>query len=230
MQLANKYEIPVIEDSAEALGSSYNDKKCGSFGKIGILSFNGNKIITTSGGGALISESADFACKAKFLSTQSRDKAVHYQHSQIGYNYRMSNVLAGIGRGQLKVIDLRVNRRREIFRIYKEAFSKTSGISFQSEPDQSFHSNRWLTCINVDPLATGGLTREVIRLTLEKENIESRPLWKPMHLQPVFSKYPSFISGASEMLFNNGLCLPSGSNLENSDLERIIDCVNSVFI
>jgi dTDP-4-amino-4,6-dideoxygalactose transaminase len=229
LELANKYDIPVIEDAAEALGSTYNGKKCGSFGRIGILSFNGNKIITTSGGGALISDNPDFTSKAKFLSTQARDKAVHYEHSQIGYNYRMSNVLAGIGRGQLKVIDQRVARRRKVFSIYKEAFSNIRGITYQAEIDSSVHSNRWLTSIIINPEATGGITREDVRLTLEKENIESRPLWKPMHLQPVFSKFKSYTSGVSESLFNNGLCLPSGSNLSDDDLKRVIDCVLSIF-
>ena len=224
MKIAEKYEIPVIEDAAEALGSLYNGKATGSFGKMAVLSFNGNKIITTSGGGALLSNDKDLVDKARFLATQARDKAPHYQHSQIGYNYRMSNVLAGIGRGQMEVIDDRVKRRRDTFIFYKENLGKYEGIKFIEEPDESYFSNRWLTTVLIDPLKTG-ISREDLQINLEKENIETRPLWKPMHLQPVFESCPSFINGTSEFLFNRGLCLPSGSNISEDDLHRIISSI-----
>ena len=219
MQVARKYEIPVIEDAAEGLGSSYKKKKLGSFGDIGIYSFNGNKIITTSGGGAMVSNREDWIQKAKFLSTQARDTAPHYQHSEIGYNYRLSNVCAGIGRGQLKVLDERVNHRREVFNFYQNAFKTVSYISFQTELPGSY-SNRWLTTLLLDPSYTK-TSREDIRLALEKNNIESRPLWKPMHLQPVFKEVPYYGTSVSETLFDNGLCLPSGSSLIEEDLDRI---------
>lgn len=221
LSIANKYEIPVIEDAAEALGSKYGGKACGAFGELGILSFNGNKIITTSGGGALISNNSEHIQKARFLATQSRDKAPHYQHSEIGYNYRLSNILAGVGRGQLEIIDKRVEKRRSNFEFYFNHLNKLEGISFILEK-QPFFTNRWLTTILVDPTKTKGISRENIRLALEKENIESRPLWKPMHLQPVFANYPSYTNGVSEQLFNKGLCLPSGSNLSEEDLNRVI--------
>ncbi len=221
MALAKEYGIPVIEDAAEALGSLYQNKPCGSYGDFGILSFNGNKIITTSGGGALLSENKDWIEKARFLATQARDPAPHYQHSHIGYNYRMSNVLAGIGRGQMRVLDKRVQQRRANYQFYKEALQEIPGISFQPEPAGSF-SNRWLTCILVDPAKTKGITREDIRQYLEKDNIESRPLWKPMHLQPVFTDAPYVGESIAEKFFNNGLCLPSGSNLSKEDLERVV--------
>jgi dTDP-4-amino-4,6-dideoxygalactose transaminase len=218
MAIANKYDIPVIEDAAEALGSRYNDQQVGSFGRIAVLSFNGNKIITTSGGGALISNNKDFVERARFLATQARDKAPHYQHSEIGYNYRMSNILAGIGLGQMEVIEERVIKRRENFCFYKESLAKYDGIKFLEEPDKSFFSNRWLTTIIVDP-SKAGTTREVLQTEFEKTNIESRPLWKPMHMQPVFSSYKTYLNGVSQKLFANGLCLPSGSNM--SDEERM---------
>jgi dTDP-4-amino-4,6-dideoxygalactose transaminase len=223
MAIANKYNIPVIEDAAEALGSRYKHKPAGSKGLMGILSFNGNKIITTSGGGALLSDSRDLIAQARFLSTQARDSAPHYQHSQIGYNYRMSNIVAGIGRGQLEVIDERVNQRRANNLFYRESLSNIPGVSFQSEPSYDFFSNYWLTTITVDPFKTGGITRENIRHSLAEENIEARPLWKPLHLQPVFKKFPSFVNGISEKLFEQGLCLPSGSNLSNNDLNRVVE-------
>ena len=200
------------------------EKPAGSFGKMAILSFNGNKIITTSGGGALISNDKDLVAKARFLATQARDKAPHYQHSQIGYNYRMSNVLAGIGRGQMEVIDDRVKRRRDNFSFYKENLGKYEGIKFIEEPDESYFSNRWLTTVLIDPSKTG-ISREDLQINLEKENIETRPLWKPMHLQPVFSVVPLILNGTSEYLFNKGLCLPSGSNMSDEDLHRIIGSV-----
>jgi len=228
ISIANKYEIPVIEDAAEALGSTYKGIPCGSFGKFGILSFNGNKIITTSGGGALISNEEDAINKARFLATQARDKAPHYQHSHIGYNYRLSNVLAGIGVGQLDVLDERVVARRSNFQFYQSELSVISGISFLQESADSF-SNRWLTCILVDPLKTKGITSEDIRVKLEKDNIESRPLWKPMHLQPIFST-ADFLGGViAAELFEHGLCLPSGSNLAEADLERTVSIIKSLF-
>ena len=222
MVIAEKYEIPVIEDAAEALGSSINGKKCGTFGAMSILSFNGNKIITTSGGGALVSENEEFIKKATFLATQARDPAPHYQHSHIGYNYRMSNICAGIGRGQMEVLPERIMQRRANFSFYEKELKSFEGISFVNEPD-GFYSNRWLTTILVDPDKTGGITRENIRLALEKENIESRPLWKPMHLQPIFEGYPYYGNRVAENLFQNGLCLPSGSNLTEGELERVLE-------
>lgn len=227
MAIAAKYEIPVIEDAAEALGSTLEGQKCGTFGQFGILSFNGNKIITTSGGGALVAKDKAMAEKATFLATQARDPAPHYQHSEIGYNYRMSNICAGIGRGQMQVLMERVSQRRSNFEFYKESFIDIEGISFLPEPEGYF-SNRWLTTILVNPEKTGGITREDIRLALEKENIESRPLWKPMHLQPVFKDFPYYGGKVAEELFDNGLCLPSGSNLSEEDLERVKDCVKKV--
>ncbi|MBN1185661.1 MAG: aminotransferase class I/II-fold pyridoxal phosphate-dependent enzyme [Bacteroidales bacterium] len=228
LEIANKYDIPVIEDAAEALGSRYNSKHLGTFGELGILSFNGNKIITTSGGGALISDTEDLILKARFLSTQARDKAPHYQHSQIGYNYRMSNVLAGIGIGQMEVLDERVKKRRENFFFYKKNLASISGISFVEEPGYCFFSNHWLTTILMDPQKTD-VTREQLQIALEENNIESRPVWKPMHLQPVFSKYPSYINGTSESLFDKGLCLPSGSNMTGSDRQRVLDVILKCF-
>lgn len=227
MTIAEKFDIPVVEDAAEALGSTINGIKCGTFGDIGILSFNGNKIITTSGGGAMVSKNEEFIKKATFLATQARDPAPHYQHSQIGYNYRMSNICAAIGRGQMEVLPERINQRRRNFDFYKELLSQFPGISFVNEPEGYF-SNRWLTTIQVDPSQSGGITREDIRLALEKENIESRPLWKPMHMQPVFVNYPYYGGDVAEKLFENGLCLPSGSNLEESDLRRVSNCIEKL--
>lgn len=221
MAISKKYGIPVIEDAAEALGSTYEAKACGTFGDLGILSFNGNKIITTSGGGALISDNEEWIRKSRFLATQARDNAPHYQHSHIGYNYRMSNVVAGIGRGQMEVLPERVKQRRANYDFYVGALGNIPGISFLPEPAGSY-SNRWLTCILVNPEQTGGVTREDIRLALEAENIESRPLWKPMHLQPVFADSPYFGGQVAEKLFEQGLCLPSGSNLSRTDLEKVI--------
>lgn len=226
--VAKQYQIPVIEDAAESLGSTINGKACGTFGDIGILSFNGNKIITTSGGGALISNNEADVTKARFLATQARDAAPHYQHSQIGYNYRMSNVCAAIGRGQMLVLPERIKQRRANHAWYKEAFKNITGIKFLAEPSGTF-CNRWLTCILVDPNKTEGITREDIRLTLEKENIESRPLWKPMHLQPVFANAPFYGDGTSDKLFEYGLCLPSGSNLTDIDLKRVTESIKSIF-
>jgi len=232
VSIANEYNIPIIEDAAEALGASIKEKQCGSFGEFGILSFNGNKIITTSGGGALLSENAEMIEKARFLATQARDPAPHYQHSHIGYNYRMSNVLAGIGRGQLQVLSDRVVSRRNNFERYKQYFSKYNNtgfdIQFQEEP-KGYYSNRWLTCILVDPSKNKGLTREQIRLAMEMENIETRPLWKPMHQQPVFVNSKNYLNGVSDKLFENGLCLPSGSNLTEEEFDRIFNCLDAIF-
>jgi dTDP-4-amino-4,6-dideoxygalactose transaminase len=224
MNIADRYGIPVVEDAAEALGSSYMGKPLGSFGKMGVLSFNGNKIITTSGGGALISDDDSLIKKARFLATQARDQALHYQHSQVGYNYRMSNVLAGIGRGQMEVINERVSRRRQIFFFYKQNLEKIDGITLVEEPDQSYFSNHWITTILIDPSKIR-ISRELLQKELEHENIETRPLWKPMHLQPVFSSCPAYLNGTSEELFTKGLCLPSGSNMSDNDQERVLNTI-----
>ena len=224
MEISKKYDIPVIEDAAEAIGATYKGKAMGTFGELGIFSFNGNKIITTSGGGALVSNNVDYCKQATFLATQARDVAPHYQHSQIGYNYRMSNIVAGIGRGQLEVLDDRVVARRKVFEFYKKELSSSKEIAFVEEP-KGFYSNRWLTTILTDSFET----RERIRLSLEKENIESRPLWKPMHLQPVFQEFPSYTDGTSDRLFERGLCLPSGSNLSMVDLQRVATTIKMIF-
>jgi len=220
MAISQQYEIPVIEDAAEAIGSTLHGQKLGSFGDFAVLSFNGNKIITTSGGGALLSNHESWIKKARFLATQARDPAPHYEHTEIGYNYRLSNICAGIGRGQLKVLDERVRQRRANFDFYQSDLGKISGIEFMEEP-VGYVSNRWLTTILVDPVKTNGITREDLRLALERENIESRPLWKPMHLQPVFKECISYTSDVSEALFERGLCLPSGSNLSLTERERV---------
>ncbi|MCF8450779.1 MAG: DegT/DnrJ/EryC1/StrS family aminotransferase, partial [Taibaiella sp.] len=224
--VARRYNIPVLEDAAEALGSSINGRRCGTFADISILSFNGNKIITTSGGGALVSASDAVVKDARFLATQARDEAPHYQHSRIGYNYRMSNLCAGVGRGQMHVLADRVAKRRDIYGQYHKLLSGRSGISFTEEP-AGFFSNRWLSTLLIDP-AMAGASREDLRLALEKENIESRPLWKPMHLQPVFEGSPFYGNGVSEQLFANGLCLPSGSNMTDEELSRVLAVINSV--
>ena len=220
--IAKKYDIPVVEDSAEALGSTYFNKKCGALSDMGILSFNGNKIITTSGGGALIVGSEKLKEKAVFLSTQARDNVPHYEHSSIGFNYRLSNVLAGIGRGQMEVIDDRVDARRQNFNFYKKHLSQYKQIIFLEEPE-NFFSNRWITCIETESYEL----REKIRLELLKDDIESRPLWKPMHVQPIFKDYLHFTNGTSERLFDRGLCLPSGSNLTQDDLARILNNITN---
>jgi dTDP-4-amino-4,6-dideoxygalactose transaminase len=225
--VATKYGIPIIEDAAEALGSRYNGQACGTFGTFGVLSFNGNKIITTSGGGALLSKNIDYIKKARFLSTQARDEAPHYQHSQI--NYRMSNILAGIGRGQMEVLDLRIKQRRENNNRYREYFDGINGISFQTEPNHQFFSNYWLTCILIDPKKTNGINREFVRVQLEKNHIDSRPLWKPMHMQHIYKGSLFFGSGLSEKLFEHGLCLPSGTNLSNEDFDRIFYQLDKIF-
>lgn len=224
MAIANRYGIPVLEDAAEALGADYRGQKCGTFGEFGVLSFNGNKIITTSGGGALICRTTEQAAKTKFYATQARDKAPHYQHSQIGYNYRMSNICAGIGRGQMTVLQDHVDRRRAIHKLYSEALTDYKGIRLLENPSPDYNSNHWLTCILVDP-ARAGFSRDDLRLKFEAENIETRPLWKPMHLQPVFDNAPFYGNGTSKKLFEQGLCLPSGSILSDEDIIRVIDVI-----
>ena len=221
-KISEKYEIPIVEDSAEALGSKYKDQKCGTFGDISILSFNGNKIITTSGGGALVSRNIKHKEKAIFLATQARDAAPHYQHSEIGYNYRLSNISAGIGRGQMEVLDKHVGLRRKMNQFYKEIFGSTGGVKVFSEPTPDFFSNHWLSCILVDKKISG-FSNEDLRLAMAEKNIESRPLWKPMHLQPVFRDAPYYGDTVAENLFGIGLCLPSGSNLRIEEKVKIND-------
>lgn len=225
LAIAREYDIPVVEDAAEALGSTYKGRKCGTLGKYGALSFNGNKIITTSGGGALVTHSEVEAKRVMFFATQAREAAPHYQHEHIGYNYRLSNISAGIGRGQMEVLQEHVDARRSHHAYYRDAFSKVEGIEVMSAPSSDFDSNYWLTCITIDSKVTG-YDREELRQRLEAENIESRPLWKPMHLQPVFADCPfySTVEGKaiSEQLFDRGLCLPSGSSLTSADLDRVI--------
>lgn len=227
--VANKYSIPILEDSAEAFGSSYKGQKCGTFGDIGVLSFNGNKIITTSGGGALVSKTKEQKDKTVFFATQSRDLAPHYQHSEIGYNYRMSNICAGIGRGQMEVLDAHVALRREMHKFYITLFKEIPGVTVFSVPNEDYFANYWLSTIIIDPLKTNGVTRETLRLAFAADNIESRPLWKPMHLQLIFEKYPYYGNKIAETLFENGLCLPSGSNLGLEQCERIAAVVREVF-
>jgi dTDP-4-amino-4,6-dideoxygalactose transaminase len=227
--ISKKYQIPILEDSAEALGSAYKGQKCGTFGDIGILSFNGNKIITTSGGGALITKNKKIKEKAIFLATQARDNAPHYQHSEVGYNYRLSNICAGIGRGQMQVLDKLISLRRATHQFYINIFSDIDGIEVFSEPNSYYFSNHWLTTIVVNPEKTDGKTREDLRLALEQDNIESRPLWKPMHLQPVFKSFPYYGGNVSEELFKNGLCLPSGSNLSEAEKNRILQQIQYFF-
>lgn len=226
LAICREYGIPMIEDAAEAIGSSYEGKKLGGFGDLGIYSFNGNKIITTSGGGALVSNNAKWIEKARFLATQARDPAVHYQHSELGYNYRMSNIVAGIGRGQILVLDEWVRKRREINAFYRDLL-KNGHAEFLTEPDDRYFSNHWLTALSVDP--SSGLKAEDFRLHLLKDNIEARPMWKPMHLQPVFEQYPYYGDRWSEKLFETGLCLPSGSNMTKENYQRIRDSISSFF-
>ena len=225
MALSRKYDIPVVEDAAEALGSTYKGKALGTFGDIGILSFNGNKIITTSGGGALVSANEDYVKKARFLSTQALDPAPHYQHSHIGYNYRMSNISAGIGRGQMEVLKDRVAQRRQNFDFYKKVFAAFNEIELGAEPDDTFYSNHWLTAALIKSNRVG---REDIRLALVAANIDCRPLWKPMHLQPIFEAAPYYGNGTSDKLFEEGLCLPSGSNLTSAELDKVASIIKGV--
>jgi len=255
LQISEEYGIPVIEDAAEALGSHIENQKCGSFGVMSAFSFNGNKIITTSGGGALLGNSEEFMRKARYLATQARENAPHYEHSEVGYNYRMSNILAGIGRGQMRVLEQRVNRRRQIFKRYMDALGGTyfnlvktdpslngfaaahfrdrlagfdvterskTGLYFIREPE-GYRSNRWLTTVVINPRETGGVGPGDVMNAMHKENIEVRPLWKPMHMQPVFREYPAYRNGFSEWMFRNGLCLPSGSGLTDGDVDRVVD-------
>ena len=225
LEIANRYEIPVLEDSAEALGSEYKGKKCGTFGEYGVLSFNGNKMITTSGGGALVCPNEERAKRALFYATQAREQAPHYQHEKIGYNYRMSNICAGLGRGQMFVLDEHVARRRAIHDLYVKLLAGVKGVKVMCQPEgEVFNSNYWLTCITVEP-EEAGFTREDVRLALDEENIESRPLWKPMHLQPVFKDAPYYGNGTSERLFEIGLCLPSGPTLTDEDVERVVKVI-----
>lgn len=227
MAVAEKYEIPVLEDAAEALGSSFNGQRCGTFGEFACLSFNGNKIITTSGGGALVCSTDEQAQKTLFYATQARDEAPHYQHSEIGYNYRLSNISAGIGRGQMTILNSHVNRRREINALYRKLLAGMPGITFQTEPDARYFSNHWLTCIQIDP-EKAGFTREELRLKMAEENIETRPLWKPMHLQPVFADAAYYGTGVAAKLFENGLCLPSSPVLSNEDVARVAEVVTGM--
>ena len=225
--IARKYEIPVVEDSAEALGGSYKGRKCGTLGDISILSFNGNKVITTSAGGALVTKDKNVKAKAVFLASQARDAGAHYQHSHIGYNYRLSNICAGIGRGQMEVLDAHVALRRENNLFYKDIFDKTDGITVFTEPSNDVFSNYWLSCIQIDNTMCDW-TSEKIRLKMDAKNIESRPLWKPMHLQPVFKDAPYYGEKEAESLFHSGLCLPSGSNLTSDNKERVFDVLKDM--
>ena len=226
ISIANKFEIPVIEDAAEALGSKFQNQQLGTFANFGVYSFNGNKIITTSGGGALVCRDNKYVAKAKFLATQARDTAHHYQHSTIGYNYRMSNVCAAIGLGQLESLSFKVSRKREIFNFYKRELAAIQEISFLEESDECF-SNYWLTTIILDKKST--IDRMQMRFHLEKDNIESRPLWKPMHLQPIFKDCVSYTNGVSEDLFNRGLCLPSGVGMNDEDLKRVVAKIKQLY-
>lgn len=228
IQIADKYEIPLVEDAAESLGSSYKNRKCGTFGTIGILSFNGNKIITTSGGGAMVCKNQEQKDKALFLSTQARDKSPHYSHSEIGYNYRLSNISAGIGRGQMEVLNERVVQRRKNNQFYIDLFRNTPGVKVLVEPSEDFFSNHWLSAITIDESIVGFSCKD-LRLKFLNENIESRPLWKPMHLQPVFKNTTFYGGNVAEELFNKGLCLPSGSNLTDEDRARIKMVVENCF-
>jgi dTDP-4-amino-4,6-dideoxygalactose transaminase len=227
--IADAYKIPILEDSAEAFGSSFKGQKCGTFGDIGVLSFNGNKIITTSGGGAIVTASKELKDKAVFFATQSRDDAPHYQHSEIGYNYRMSNICAGIGRGQMEVLDAHVQLRRDMHDFYVDLFNDIDAVTVFTAPDSDYFANYWLSAILVAPSEATGINREALRLAFDVANIESRPLWKPMHLQPLFYNYPFYGTNVAETLFENGLCLPSGSNLTEEERERIKEVVFSMF-
>lgn len=225
IELCDRYGVALVEDAAEALGSSYKGRAPGTFGQAGIFSFNGNKIITTSGGGMLVSPDRALIAHARKLATQARDPAPHYEHSEIGYNYRLSNLLAAIGRGQLQVLEERVMARRKVFNYYSWALQDLQGIEFMPEAPWGRHT-RWLTCITIDP-ARIQLSRDQLRLALEAENIESRPVWKPMHLQPVFAQYEVVEGEVAEDLFARGLCLPSGSNLTEADLERVVSVIRA---
>jgi dTDP-4-amino-4,6-dideoxygalactose transaminase len=227
--IADKYGIPILEDSAEALGSSYKGQQCGTFGDIGVLSFNGNKIITTSGGGAIVTRTKALKDRAVFFATQSRDDAPHYQHSEIGYNYRMSNICAGIGRGQMEVLDDHVALRRKMNAFYVDLFRDIAAVTVFTVPNSDYFANYWLSAIVVEPNAVKGINREALRLAFEATNVECRPLWKPMHLQPIFEKYPYYGGSVSETLFEKGLCLPSGSNLTDEERDRISEVIHDFF-
>lgn len=226
LEVANKYKIPIIEDAAEALGSTYKGKKCGTFGAYSILSFNGNKIITTSGGGALVCNTEQEKKQTIFFATQARDNAPHYEHTKIGYNYRMSNISAGIGRGQMEVLDKHINLRRANNQFYNDLFKDVKGIEVQQQPTQDYYSNFWLSCILIH--ADAPFTKAQFQAAMDAENIETRPLWKPMHLQPIFNGLPFYGKNISEKLFKKGVCLPSGSNLTENELNRIKNVVNSL--
>ena len=226
MAIANRYGIPVLEDAAEALGSTYKGQACGTFGEYGVLSFNGNKMITTSGGGALVTPTTETKQRVMFYATQARENAPHYQHEVIGYNYRMSNICAGIGRGQMYVLDEHIARRREIHALYTELLKDVEGITVMQCPSEEYDSNFWLTCILVNP-EKAGFTREDLRIKMDEEQIETRPLWKPMHLQPVFANVPMYVNGVSEALFNDGLCLPSGPMCTDEDIQRVAKVITS---
>lgn len=227
-EVADRFEVPIVEDSAEALGSTYDGQKCGTFGDIGILSFNGNKIITTSGGGAIVTRTKELKDKAVFLATQARDQAPHYQHSEVGYNYRLSNICAGIGRGQMEVLDKHISLRQKMNKFYLDYFSNREDVTVFTEPSEIYKSNHWLTAITLNSVDTS-FSSESLRLALEEQNIESRPLWKPMHLQPVFNNSLYFGGEVAQRLFGTGLCLPSGSNLSEDDRSRIKDVFNKFF-
>ena len=227
LSVCAEFEVPLIEDAAEALGSTYHEQPCGSFGALGVLSFNGNKIITTSGGGALVGNEISMIEHARFLSTQAREPFPYYEHKETGFNYRMSNVVAGIGRGQMEVLEERVAARRNNYEFYKQQLQSIEGITFIDEPAHCF-SNRWLTTILIDEKITQGKNYESIRQSLEQHQIESRPLWKPMHLQPVFAKATSFVNGISESLFKKGLCLPSGSKMSLQDIQHICQLIKTI--
>ncbi|MEI8084599.1 MAG: aminotransferase class I/II-fold pyridoxal phosphate-dependent enzyme [Paludibacter sp.] len=229
LEIASRYQIPVFEDAAEALGSEYNGKKCGIFGDFACFSFNGNKIITTSGGGALICNTKQQAEKTLFYATQAREIAPYYQHIEIGYNYRLSNICAGIGRGQMMILQDHIDGRRANNQYYRSKLSGIKGLSFHTEPDEMYRSNYWLTAILIDPSQTGGKTNEDLFNVLKAEDIESRLLWKPMHLQPVFANCPYYGNGVSKKIFSNGLCIPSSSILTNEDLDRVISTIQCFF-
>lgn len=227
LALAAEFEVPILEDAAEALGARYQGQPLGTFGEVGVFSFNGNKILTTSGGGALVTNNTEWALKSRFWATQAKDDAPYYQHSELGYNYRLSNLLAGIGRGQMELLESRVKKRREIFAWYTKHLASLPGITLGPTEPVGAHSNRWLTCLLLNP-AEITVSPEQLRKHLETRNIESRPLWKPLHLQPLFGTTPSFGGNICEKLFNQGLCLPSGSAMTDADLQRVAEAVQDV--
>ncbi len=226
--VANRYDIPVIEDAAEGFGSQWKGREVGTFGMFGIMSFNGNKMITTSGGGALICSTEEQKRRAMFFATQAREPMPYYLHREIGYNYRMSNICAGIGRGQMTILPDHLAHHRALCARYAEAFENVDGITVHTNPDERFNSNYWLSTILVDPARTGGVDYEALRIALDAAAIESRPLWKPMHTQPVFSGAPAVVNGVSENLFAKGLCLPSGPMVSDADADRVIDTILNI--